>query len=1635
MTIELIQLTRIHVYNPIQFILAALPYYSHDVFVRFVDVIPNLPPIFSFLANSKKQAKSPGKNLIVRALSTDAQLNELINRHVVEMVAAKRDFHQLLAFWSSTSIWSMVSLKEVGVSPDEIISRYLPSISSMIVERKSSDAQIAAYMTLSVIGSQFRLNDDILEATIDTISSNWTKNTAISGLSCIAQLVKNKESLRPLSKNVFTSIFKIKNVNNEIFEICHKYDIGQFIIIWFISTLENAPDKINPLSNLLFDLPLHSQELQKIFEYAIHFSVSRDLNSNVKTQLTLFLENAAKFDEPFTNALHHSKITVTMLELSLQSSLSVSNSSMVESDGDLQMTDSLLSELTAEMPSKDAVMEEISCLTLSKSLSSFLVFSVTDEFSFIYKLYSNAIVYKAEDHLLCRLPIECRISFLCRIWTGAYSTIARINALRTLASIIRENDSLDLQGIIPALITGLIDNSEKVRRYSGTCIQLLANDSKKYSRVWGLDNLYGDKLSSDLKWMSSSEVRKLLQYGICPSLEECYLDSSFIFEIFVKMSGMKELRTTAASLAACLSSHALIVQLPHYKSSLIRFVNSLEKTNSKSLYPIFDTWLQQRDNTMKLCKQEKAFFDILEQAVMDIIVSGDKQNIKFLENCMRFKNSNSLTRLAGSKIVQIFSQTRSELQLIIVRFLLDIAIDDSILYDSLEVLNQLPVTMSTFGSLLEEVQLEKDMNSNTGSTVAKRRRRSSTMTRQQFEAGGQLANYAEKHLRKLTAVLELFDRNRPDANSKILSQLFTILGELLSLELDSKIPVLYTEQLLSDCMIHVVDSLKLQRATKVDSNSIRVDLIVSCIRSSSVPQVQNRLLLLIAQLANLAPQVVLHSVMPIFTFMGANTVRQDDDFSAHVIEQTIAYVVPALLQTQEAEESEEIDYLLLSFVAAFVHIPRHRRVKLFGALVRTLSPHASLYKLLALLAKKFVDAKARRKTPEARSYLLFGESFLRSFTVTEQLSAINSFLLLCNKIPVRDSDSISPVKLLNLTPESEILYLQNLKNGLYQYICTIVKNDETVYGQLLKVKIALIVNSADISDDEKKSVINICLQMISQLMRIRAEDEGVSQKLDISVLNTLKMILELLPIEIFAKITCELIVTSKDPEITRQAATLMCSEFETETTNNKTSQLAATYVIETLTPYIRDSSTIAPDILHSLFDALEMVVSRFGHYVDHEKIIELLGVLTKEKGLRVGETSVLISAISCVNACCMELGARMISQFTSIVPPMLNKAETICNNNDDNSVMIQMAIFGLLSGLFKRIPTFMVTSLDKTLQLVFCSKCDSTIRRRILEVIIETMELKDFIASLYQSWEYAKLNLESIDLYIESLDAIVDQSTKKAVSLEADLFINIVVQVFTFREEQLATKHEVNRVEAKIIESALKVVMKLNDKTFRPLFVRMVTWMTNGPHSSAIKRYTVFFKFLVRVLSNLKSIVTNYYGYIVDITCDFLENNKDEENKEDYQILKRTILNSLVISFQYDRDEFWQSQARFDKISKTLLHQIPDIIPNLGPLLVRTIVSLSESCGSPDNYKKINEGIVVYLRPENRPHDKLWSIKTLEGLYEKIGEEWITMLPQLIPLIAELLEDDNESVEMEVRRKLIPIIEEQLGESLDRYLS
>jgi len=87
-----------------------------------------------------------------------------------------------------------------------------------------------------------------------------------------------------------------------------------------------------------------------------------------------------------------------------------------------------------------------------------------------------------------------------------------------------------------------------------------------------------------------------------------------------------------------------------------------------------------------------------------------------------------------------------------------------------------------------------------------------------------------------------------------------------------------------------------------------------------------------------------------------------------------------------------------------------------------------------------------------------------------------------------------------------------------------------------------------------------------------------------------------------------------------------------------------------------------------------------------------------------------------------------------------------------------------------------------------------------------------------------------------------------------------------------------------------------------------------------------------------------------------------------------------------------------------------------------------------EHNKMMQKEIIKHMKPSCRSNEKLWAIRSIKLIYAKVGESWLVLLPQLVPIVAELLEDDDETIESEVRTGLVKVFENVLGEPFDKYL-
>lgn len=1567
----LVRRFQIQVHNVESLLLCTLPYHSTEQFVRILDIIyhQNFPAMFKFLIPCKQTNKGPSVSALVRVVFRDTQLFETLNLFELKVVKQGYAFERQLMFFAKLNCLVISVHKEQGTQT-ECADRVLPVISEFLA---LNEAQLASYIVFSVLVSQTNLNPAILNAAQTTIVAHWTKESQNQGLQLLCQM--HAQADLDLDTTLLEQIINSFGIGKLVKTLVDQHNV---CVKPFASKLVLAAFKLSMFTHLL---PLFSLELT---------------DEVVETLIAFILSNAP-FTQPETDVLvkmvesvqpRISPARIDRIELSLQTHIDRNEVLNEQPDQVDQQEPEFETKIDA-----NAVLEMSKKLPLAKHSFLEVLIPHDDPRALVWVNGSSLDFSLDEMRQISRVDPEHELSFALAMAIGPWPVVSRCTAIKFSKAIISflidtkkggSPNSIDFQAVLGPLLFLLTDPQRRIRSAAVQLLDVLSLNSASSK----------SKFSKDMKlsWLGKNDFNAVVA-KLRESSAEYILDNEYIVSA-VRNAGKSALCDFLVSYCQ--------TPLPPVLWVCLRCLASFKGVASK-LVPLISSWNldQTRNLWTERCQAAKFPTSALEKALVGAINSNDETGITFILEMLKTRTP-PLTEFIAAHLIKIWNSVfHEETRIRVAKALVEMAIMEDVSFDSTEILNSLdPFETNIFQNLLGHPSSATPLFSE----ATKRRRRRSSSSVQLRNNSLAVGLMAEKHLRKTTVVLELLERraNSLTNPASLVFALFDTLEELMALGTDSHLPVLYTEELLANCLILLVEKLKTEN-TGAELGTLKVNVVVSCIRTSTSPQVQNRFLLLIAALAGLCPDAVLHGVMPIFTFMGAKTVRLDNDYSAHVIEHTIEQVVPALIAA--GDKHEEIETALLSFVAAFPHIPRHRRTKLFGKLVDVLGPEQSLYKLLLLLGQRYADSVSSRRQSDAKSVVQFTIPFIRMFDAELQLHAlIESGLFTANCMAADEDDEMvddeSKLRFGLLKVRSSLRKSKKACCLYFEFFAKTVADPHVVSGtQPLRV----YLNSVNFDWTQLS-------ELITALVAIKDEP---------SVQLLLERVLEALPIRIFVQSVKPMLETNAELEST---LSLVARKFMFEKSDDVTAVQCATEITNLLCTQMANVPT------SSAIDVCEQLIAHFGINLK-SPALKLLDTLCGEAGLLNKDSDVVLTTILAINTVCQKLGAATFAYFSKIFPVLCEKVRNSqisarsVDSMDDDDGSLDLAAFALFAGLIKQMPKFVAPETPVILDLLFSSHISLNSRQQLLDVIEEKIVPETTLSAALASWpSVMRGGMQSVELFFPFLDRTVDNCSRESLNSESSHLTRLLISCLSTREQSTDLNY-VNQIEAKSISSIINAVLKLNDQTFRPMFVRTVEWGFAEPVEA---RHISVLKFVVRVFSQLKSVITNYMGHILDQVCSVVGGESDP-------MARKLGFEALITSFVYDKSDFWQSPNRFEQVLQTLLYNFTTTPITHGVLVVKAITSLAK-ISSAQNRKLINEKLAAFLTTASS-QQKVWGIRVFSSLYKHLGEDWVSNLPQLVPIIAELLDDDDESVELETRKSLVPVIENVLGESLDRYLA
>ncbi|KAF3064052.1 U3 small nucleolar RNA-associated protein 10 [Daldinia childiae] len=1677
----LIRRFRIHEYNTAMLISTFLPYHTIPAFVTLLSILPStIPQVYKFLDPYVRSLTQPPRSVLVHQATHHPDFLTALSTYTLDACRAQQHYPALISFWGGIMTEAVNGMldrmrsgrRSIQRSNDQTLLHQIgPTLGDALVMHKVPSLQIACYMVISVFVAKGDLDDAAISALMDQLVAGWTTESLRPGLVCLSILAQYR-SAKQMSGKVTRALLKITNLSSLLTEIGREHSIGKLANGLCLALVERAHKKgdikgLSVVESLLLSSTLNDQQRAVVFKsllLAAHkVEDGVDTQGEVRKALASIIIKLSQLETDsgkiFIKAINETEIDVDALELRLGTNLQARRLA-IEPQQDVAMSDN---EISTPAPIEDfkSALQRVGNLSVSSSDSclrdnTFNVF--TDLCSVFLSGLTEPNNLKAFEELA---PIQHKLAnetpffftFLMRIWCGPYPVLARVAALDMAKLRLKSSDcnSIDFQALLPYTLAGLNDPSKRVRRAAAdlvTVLEILFQELVKYENYtsWANNHLYDNADAS--VWTTVDICHKLLRNAITPSLEECVLSADYIIEVLQSVLNSSSKTSTdenkdkkshlshgtRRSVLTFLASHTIHTPLMTLKIRLLASLNQVKgvsgTTRTQLLLPLLKWWssLSSEDAT-RICSQDGVGESAFDQSCVEIVLPNDKDGLEFLLDVVG--SQQLLTRLnllhvIFSRIQNSWSSMKTEARHMVAKRMLELSQNDSssdsvVSSEAANLLRNVDLTTDILLFFLESLQPAAKMATEPPS--GKRRRTSSSETHRGL--GTQPTPELSAVLRQVTFVLQLVEGSEPEKHPELLNALFNALSELQHFRVLVGSELGYLQNLILRSLLAMVPAYKNDKSLKIDSTGGHGDLLVNCIQKSSSPSVQNTALLLVARLANVAPDLVLNSVMPIFTHMGGSVLRQSDDYSAHVINQTVKEVVPPLIQSLRKGKISPLagaSELLLSFATAYEHIPSHRRLGLFVSLVETLGAEEFLFALLAMLTNMYGTTD---------QVLSFATEVFNYFPVEVQLQSLIKLLNLIGDI-FQPRPNLSAV-LLGTSEQGD---RDPLKIGFRQLGLV----PHLLSSRKLTTQIAKLTERDDMEASKVRELYSTLLEDLLVLADSLKQQKNLYSRCG----EALSKLLNLLSIGEFIK-AVETLLDRPDTVLRRKVLRAVEVRIDEESQGDANSRAALLAFLPHLTAIIRVSDDMA--YKHIAVGCVDKISEKYGKK-DPEAVTAAASTIASDQCLGQDDDKLRVMALLCLASLVDVLQDGIVPVLPSAIPKALSYiTESIKTEVPGDA--LHNASYAFIAALAQHLP-YMLSGAYLGQLLAVSSKSASAnlgneandARLQCLRLLATQVDAKILFSALEQNWVTTKDSGSAATReYINILGVAIDKHSKADISKNAGSLSSIFFSAFDLRRLELS-KTEVSedflrqmpRIEEATNDVALKMIYKLNDAAFRPIFSQLMDWSISLPKKDTTGRslrLLSVYGFLLSFFGSLKSIVTSYASYIIDSAVDVLR-TASLKKAEERDLWKR-VLHTLAKSFQHDQDDFWQAPAHFNAIAPSLVTQFAHASSiNLVEDLIPAIVELAAAADSQEHQKELNSALLKHLRSE-QTSIRLAAVKCEQALTNRLGEEWLSMLPEMLPYISELQDDDDDDVERETHRWIVGI-EGVLGESLDAML-
>ncbi|XP_011298261.1 HEAT repeat-containing protein 1, partial [Fopius arisanus] len=915
-------------------------------------------------------------------------------------------------------------------------------------------------------------------------------------------------------------------------------------------------------------------------------------------------------------------------------------------------------------------------------------------------------------------------------------------------------------------------------------------------------------------------------------------------------------------------------------------------------------------------------------------------------------------------------------------------------------------------------------------------------------------------------ILEFIQKADNIKNEKLLMPvLFNLLRMCLNFEEQS--PLEYTNQLLLS-NIHKLTMMNIP----VPEPHLQVDLISQCIRTSHNPQTHHHALLVLVELFKVANiDIALHNIMPIFTFMGSSVLRQDDAYSIQIITKTIETIVPII---NAADDETHACDILRIFIVSLTDIPEHRRIPLFVKLLQLLQNHLHLFYLLTFECLVLGQSHVSQDKKNSSQRFEFALTISQEFSPKVLIGVCIELVKFIRSLPVELEEDASkrnfsfPKKNIFDVAHNTPKQLRHYKYTAIQFLNALLSSPN------------FVDRSAYLDTSEREATKPLYDSLIIELVLLI---ESASKSADLhqgklkgkywkvllhNLCDSLDAVNALLPNAVFIA-SVKKLMNHHHVTVKRKSLELLNTRLQQRKFNEEDYQDLLS-LIDSLLETVSSQSKVLNQETEVIQQTALITLKFLAKFLAADNPLKFKPVLEITIDfLRTKEGPLLGSIVLCLAELCGTLRTHVIPYLSRFFPAILKLLKTRCCQESPDVVTI--SIVSALQKIVESVGNFLSLYLEQLL-LELCKlstlyadsdhpkigiivsrlkiirqKLVSCIRMRVLLPAVEKTYTSLLKTQCYQCIPVL------MGILGESFGSLTSQDLQGAIPEVTTFFL----RVLQFREdvEDVIVPGDDHRsiqeflgiadVEESAGKSLVALVLKLSEATFRPLYYKLYDWAARNPEKKL--RNITFYRLSANIAECLKSLFILFAGHFLKHAAVLLQQNNlsianepvDNTLDDEPQRIEliESILTTLDRVFSYDAHSF-VNQEKFDILSQPIVDCIEytegskELFEERSrQLVVPCIASFASAIQDDSLHKQLVYQVLLKTR-HTKSQVRSTALSALIEIARKLGEDFMPLLPETVPFLAELLEDEDEATER-TAQNAVRTLEEILGEPLQKY--